>query len=398
MKKLIFTGLITLGSALTSQALTVSPFTDTKLDQPESVVYSPTFGIVWQEVGKFLVIPETPNIFQRLNKSALEVDRNALPEDCYTVIAGLKADVYQKILQSHEKMFGKKLTLQTLPEDVNLKQFYAYAALKRDLPFQKPFPGDHTIGFKVEGKYKVVGAWGFAYDSSDNAEAWGDPSSGETAIDYKSLRDQIDVISYTDDNQFTVRLKTAVKNEWIVLSKMPAPATLGDAISTTGTQLKNWNKLTASEPKGTSPGLPAPLKEDEPFLVPRVKFQAENRFTEIPPKLSLESKSQEDHTTYRIADALQSVTFTLNRTGAEVADFSYCIVFEESIDEPTELRAFIFDQPFLACLWKEGASQPYLAVWVNSSDVLDIIEEGEEATANSTEPSDSDKWYDDEWE
>jgi hypothetical protein len=33
-------------------------------------------------------------------------------------------------------------------------------------------------------------------------------------------------------------------------------------------------------------------------------------------------------------------------------------------------RAFVFDKPFLLTMWKYKATQPYLAVWVASPDVL----------------------------
>lgn len=33
-------------------------------------------------------------------------------------------------------------------------------------------------------------------------------------------------------------------------------------------------------------------------------------------------------------------------------------------------RKYIFDKPFFLALWKDGAELPYLAIWVNSADIL----------------------------
>jgi hypothetical protein len=37
---------------------------------------------------------------------------------------------------------------------------------------------------------------------------------------------------------------------------------------------------------------------------------------------------------------------------------------------PEQLREFVFDKPFLLCLKEKEAKYPYLAIWVDNSELL----------------------------
>jgi hypothetical protein len=66
---------------------------------------------------------------------------------------------------------------------------------------------------------------------------------------------------------------------------------------------------------------------------------------------------------YWIAEAMQTVEFKLDRSGAELQS-------ESSIAVTSAPRHYVFDRPFLIYMKRRGAEKPFFIMWVDNGELL----------------------------
>ena len=183
-----------------------------------------------------------------------------------------------------------------------------------------------------------------------------------TAERYSS---QVDILNYKDKDEFTLRIKSQRKGEFIVLSKMTKPKTLADGIMVVKNQIENkrpcLNKVTNNNKivyyRNT-------LGEGDILAVPVIDFVVVTNYFELCDRKFI----NQGFTNLWIGRAYQNVKFKLDEAGAYVESTAEVDMFgDPKMFKP---RRFIFNKPFLVTLWKENTSQPYLALWISSDNAL----------------------------
>jgi hypothetical protein len=75
---------------------------------------------------------------------------------------------------------------------------------------------------------------------------------------------------------------------------------------------------------------------------------------------------------------MQSTRFLLNESGARLESEAWIAVSNGDPPPPPKPRHFVFDKPFLIYLRELQAEQPYLAIWVENSEVLAKVQTSNE--------------------
>jgi len=74
-----------------------------------------------------------------------------------------------------------------------------------------------------------------------------------------------------------------------------------------------------------------------------------------------------------ILDVIQGIAFVLNERGAEVESFAEIVLGSIGGDsDPTPRRRFVFDRPFLVLLSERDAAEPYFALWIENTELMEV--------------------------
>lgn len=329
--------------------LKISPTTDCELPNNQSIAYCPTAIFAWKKLEKLAGEPikmENQNqLVDDLNNA--EVPESVAPTNAHVAMAGfLNEGVVDKLNKELRKKFGS--SAPELPYQLTspLTTFLAYSYLERNLPFVKKYkkfnlPLTFTNGNK---SYEI--------------QSFGVPK--HLADDYTS---SLKIIDYKDSENFSLKMKTRIKDEFILLSKIQTPKTLKQEIDQITTNLQR-------EPKehiilnvdGEKQYFMTNLFKNDLLVIPKIKLNESIKFKELTKKTILTGKLEGK----ALGFAFQKIKFLMDEKGAYVKSSAGYSDYGGG----SRPRKFIFDKPFLITMWKKDQKQPYLAVWVASPDIL----------------------------
>ena len=331
------------------ESFELSPVLDTKLDSKTNTIYCATFELAWNELKKFhqgkVLLKDGPDYLEDLNKSTLSKDE--LPKDSCVVAAGKVSDgIVDKIDQELKKKLKTSLEDLQYTPGANAR-LIAFAYLQRNLPFRRKFTRFRKKSIQFQGGEKTTKVTCFG-------------CTKKTADRYT---DEVKIRHYKNTDDFILQLRTRRKGETIVLAKMARPKSMKEAVYKVYQQLNK--KLPSSievKVDGKKRYYPTSLSDSDTLLIPVMKFDVRSDFTGLLGKQILNPVGN----LIQIGRASQWVQFSLDEKGAKLKS-SAEIELEEGGPRP---RKFIFDKPFLICLWKKGEPYPYFAAWVNNPDVM----------------------------
>ncbi len=317
-------------------AAKITPVIDVELGKG-SVVYCPTFQLAWDQLKKLaggdIEMKNAPKLVGELNKT--KNIETTIPADAYLAMTGLLGKgIIDKIRSALQTKFNKTLSdLMYVPE--RDEGIIAFAYLYRKLPFAIKFRRATKNGLYFNfGRQRVpVFFWGF---------------TPKTAEIYMTL---IKICHYNNEDDFTLQLRTQLEGETIILAKIPKPKTLREAVELTYDRVRKSKEYHL-------------ISMRDAMFVPVVNIDLFRNYKVLNGKI-IDNPAFKGQN--RIVEAFQKVKFRMDESGATLESSAYD-VFAGGGDKA---RKYVFNKPFLVCLWKTGAKFPYLAVWVDDISVLE---------------------------
>ena len=306
----------------------------------DNLIYCSTFQLVWNELSTFLKgrvsFTEQCSIVDELNK--MSFTKEHLDESCYLTYADfISSGILDKIKTNLQQKFREISKLDLDPKSFSPDDILAYSFLLKILTFEKKFEELKDFSFCDDGQgYTPVEAFGLKTVKRDTE---------------KKLRNQARVLYYSDDNDFTVSLRT-LSQDYMVLAKTAPQSTLQETLSKVRSNL--WND-------------PDYLKNGETLQVPKLDFDLEHHYKELTGKIvCVDSKP----TSYFVADAVQFIKFILNEEGAKLRSEAAMTLRKCAALRPPTIRHFVFNKPFLLYLAQGKDAPPYFVAWISNSEVM----------------------------
>jgi hypothetical protein len=328
------------------------PTPNAEIEGANSLVYCPTLQIAWEGlerlVGGPIEMQDQVPLVAELNNG--HCPTNVVPEAAHVFMAGsIRQGIKQKIEEAIRSKFGSAAPTLTTFAEATSNDMVAYSCLVRELPFPKKFVRSATIplAFKFEKKSMGVEFFGVP------------PADSEKYARY------VDIIHYGGDYDYSIRLRSQIKGEYIVLSMMSRPDTLAEGIEIIRQQLESPRKDSFEVMiKGERQSYMNVLSRGEILAIPVMNLKIARNFDDACGRL-LKNKGFEGA---YLLQVYQDIAFKMDESGASVR--SQAVAELTFMGEPPKPRRFAFDRPFLMTVWQEKAPQPYLAIWVASPDIL----------------------------
>jgi hypothetical protein len=332
-------------------ATTVTPHLEAEISSGRNLLYCATFQVAWDQLrddildGHPIQLESDPPIVQALNHRL--VGKQDISAEYYLAMAGFGRDrIVERIARELQRKFDRTPGLDLLcgPDDI-----LAYAFLEKSIPFDTEFQ---------------VLADPLKFSDGVEVQAFGVEQE-------RGAADQVAILDYRNADDFIIRLQGSPQvdaemefgaridrpriSDDIILAKVAPQATLRETVEAVLARA-------SEEAKGQTE---SSLGPQEVLRIPKIDVDILHRYTELVGKPLL-NKGFEG---YPISEALQAVEFKLDETGAKVRSEAAILVMK-GIILPERLREFVFDKPFLLCLKEKEARYPYLAIWVDNSELL----------------------------
>ena len=323
-------------SKLTQTDLTA--YLEKPIKENNNLIYCGTFQLAWNSLED--------DVFQekvrlKLNKEfARKMNQRLFKNDylsaAYHVsMAGrLNEEFLNQLRTALQDKFGSEAPQIKVEQKIKGPTILAYSYLYKRIKFSTEFNVFNVpLEFETGKSHQKV-------ESFVIKKAAGDSSD--------SLKQQVKVLDYKNEDNFIIKLKTKAKKDEIILANVKPQPNLVKTID----YVKQRTKT--SEKNST-------LKKNETLQIPKIKFNLEHSYAEI---IGDEVLNQGG---WEVEKALQYVDFKLNETGATVQSKGKIKITKGL---PRTNRSFIFDDPFLVYLQEKGAKYPYLAVWIGNTELL----------------------------
>ena len=303
------------------------PFPTVDIEKDENQIFCPIITLGWSDFKKVNDGNESSTSFTSQIEATQFSKADINPED-YISYVGARDD---KKLDGMISDFGlarePKLFANIEYENI------VFCAMKKRLPFLQEFEAFALpLQFKLSDNSRPVRAFGVTSDW----DHWG------------NALDQITVLDYRSPDDFIIKISN-LKNEDLILAKMPMPESVADGIQTID------DKITTTKIKADGES----VTRGEQVVIPILDMSLIEDFT-----IELSESSS------RVQSAQQLVQFRLDEKGAElIAQFSLQLDnghYEYKVGE----RTFIFDKPFMILLRESDKQNPYFAGWIANTDLM----------------------------
>ncbi|MCH2175644.1 MAG: hypothetical protein MK193_07945 [Lentisphaeria bacterium] len=347
MKSFLIFILVGLFSASAESPLT--NFLDTPLKEGQDTVYSPSLQLVWdrlkEKAGGSIEMEDQPLLVNQLNDRKL-ADKY-FPEGSILALAGeYRRSQVPKLEKSLKRKYGKDAP--DLPKGLykSGKNFVAFSYFSRDLSFIQtldPF-ADKAMPFLTADGVKSVKAFG---------------TQAATA--------NIQIFDYQDKNHFTLYIKSNVKDEYFILSKIAKPATMQAAVEHAYQAVRQKRSAFTRFDIGDERVIYMnDIRDGDVFAIPFIQFDLSKNYEELLNKKILNEK----FAGLGLKAASEQVKFELHEKGLS-ADAK--AVEENHFAEASKPRKFVFNKPFLLSVWRKGAKEPYLAMWIETTNFMSSV-------------------------
>lgn len=277
-------------------------------------IYAASLLFAWDEVRKTIKSPITVS-----------------PEYQALVLLN-NSKTYQGVLQKNE--IDTKVT-------VNKDTIRASAYFKKSLPFVHEFWSNRELIFD---NHKV------------KAFTWG------------SYRDRsVKILYYKNDNNFVMQLYTEDREQEVILAK---GISKNVSFESSLNELNQKIKIGVAESKNEAQKWKYKIIREDVLFVPNLSFNIENK-----DKILEDNKFMAGVTPYTVLSVSQQIAVLLNEKGFEASSNSEVITVKGGIDdamrEKPHPKYLIFDKPFLLIAKRKSAANPYLAMWIENSELME---------------------------
>lgn len=326
----------------TYQAKIVPSYTSNIQSADTNQIWIGTFQLAWNELaeqltdnGKVEFVEGNTPLVEELNQKIFTKD-DISPEDYYLTVEETRPELKEKIQKEVYEKFNIDNTETLEKMNFNLTPSYTiYTMLVKNFHFIHPFEQLQSEAFKQsEQKVKYFGI-------SKNSDA--------------GARENVEILFYHSKEEFAIQLNT-VENEEIILYKTKENNTFPEYQK----RIKEETKKYEGKRK---------MQKEEELKIPYMKVDTAVNYEELCGK-EIKRKQGE-----YIATALQTIKFSLDETGGEVISEGVIQDLRKSTEiNMAEERQFDFDNDFILFLKEKDKQKPYLALKVNSTEIMEIEE------------------------
>jgi len=300
-----------------------------------NLLWCATLELAWraavERLGDPLILENDPALAECLNRGDFSLAD--LDDASFVAQAGLGRErILETIREELSAKFGDRGTQTLLPARVRDIDLLVYAYLRKSLPFAEPFLATDPIDFNGT----PVDAFGLRHEAGAT-EHW------------LRIAKQVSVLDHLSDDDFLVELMTESPGDRLVLARVAPGPTLESTIDAV------MARIVAAEP--------SVFRQIDRLVVPKIDFDLTQSFPELEGLRVLNEGSTE----FSVAKVQQRIAFSLDERGAELESEAAMLIFGAAALTP---RHFVFDGPFLLLLTREGADRPYLALWIETPDLL----------------------------
>jgi hypothetical protein len=325
----------------------VLPYLDGPIVPGRNYLYCATFQLAWNQSQEKVFrepihLAGSPKMAEYLLRGD-KLSESILPPNSYLLRAGLVKDgVVAEIREEMERRFPHA-TFQ-VPEPQKPVWAVVFAYLQRSLAFREAFDRlEKPLVFHAKnGPVKLA-------------------SFGVRNLDVNSPRHalflvhQVTPLVYASDDDFVLRLNTTSTEDEIVLAKVKPRATLAATLAAVRERIQRREGLHEWGPDS--------LMGEESLVVPIIELNVRREYTELERRLLTNPKWS---TTY-LAVAEQGIRFRLDEKGARLESDAAELPASATMAKPSQ---YIFDKPFLVYLKRKSCDEPYLAIWIETPELL----------------------------
>ena len=292
-------------------------------------------------VGEPPKLQGDPPLAKLLNSA--QIDPETLSPDCYLAQSGPLEDDFLARLKERirDKFPNSSLSLPTV--DSEEPGYLIYAYLLKQLAFENDFERlQNGVAFR-NGRHKAQVA-SFGVEKYEDAMVF-------------TFGKQVTVVDYHNDHDFIVKLHPKGEQDEIVLAMVEPEANLAKTVDAVQQRMK----------RGQSAAKRLRLEAGESLKIPVLSLKARRDYTELTDRPFLHAGVPAI-----IRQATQLISFRLNEQGAILessAELEELLGIE--VGEPPPIRHLVFDKPFLVMLKATDAMQPYLAMWIGNTELME---------------------------
>lgn len=315
--------------------ITIVPTLKDEID--ENAIWCATFKLVWNDFQYEILkndfeIEETNQSLNNLISDTLG-EEVLSKEDYYKIAAQATVDLKRRIEEELDLKFNEKSEMLDnikFDKDEKNANILLYTILKKTFWFE------HKFCELAKGSFgnseSIVEYFGLDNNSSEK----------------KDIMNQIKVLFYNSNTDFSVKLNTKSKDNIILYRTNDSnnfENTFNTIIQKSNNNLNNnFNYM-------------------DTLRIPNLSFNVLKNYDEVRNKIFKRKMDKEE---YSISEAMQLIKFKLDKTGGEVKSEAYisarigaAYIPDEKIPEP---RNFNFDDTFYLFLIEEGKEKPYMAI------------------------------------
>jgi hypothetical protein len=324
----------------------VLPHLEGSVTACRNYVYCATFQLAWNQsqdkiFGESIHLEGSPRMVEYLVRGG-KLTETILPPGSYLIRTGLVKDgVAGKIREEMEHRFPNATLC--LPDHLEKHWAIAYAYLEATLRFREAFDRlkEPLVFHSKHGPVKVA--------------CFGVRNFEEKSKRDEALAEQVTVLADAGDDDFVLRLNTISEDDEMILAKVEPKETLGATLAAVRERIKRRDGLHGDGPTG--------LMDRESLVVPIIDLNVNRKYTELEGRFLTNPK----WSTIYLKIAEQGIRFRLDENGARLESTAVEGWTSTSRDKPAQ---YIFDKPFLLYLKRKSSDQPYLAMWIETPELL----------------------------
>jgi hypothetical protein len=321
----------------------IVPTLETPIPEDKSAIWCSSFQIAWNRLKEDVlhepvVLKGAETASSRLN-GAKPSDKDLSPQSFYAAAGWAKDGIVEKVRRDMAQKFpGVTVMDLSVPLDGALAYGYLSATIKYK---HKYIDGQSRLSFPVgDGTRHAVGSFGFL-----GADESMRPVRGQAEVLFSSsVRDPV--------SEFAIDLCRDSADQ-IVVARIPRQTSLADALATVRAKISAYPVDSHLRTLGRTDSL----------LVPNMSWRVVHRFEELEGK----HFANANWTSGRLEAALQVIDLTMDRSGTEVKSEAKSMMKSAIPDRQNQL---FFDEPYLLYLQKRGSEQPFFAMWVANTELL----------------------------
>ncbi len=273
---------------------------------------------------------ETPSIVNSLNKK--DFTKEQLSNDSYYIKVDVTRPELKEIIKNDIKNkfnIDESSTLDKINFDIP-NSYTIYSFLYKKFEFKTPF--DVLDDDKFSNSEEKVKYFGITASSSE------------------SLREQVEVIFYNDQNNFAIKLNTK-NNEDIILARIDSTNSFDETYNTIVENSKYEKNKS--------------FNNEDTLKIPNLIVDTEISYDEL---CNRELANNKNNISY-IKSAIQQINFSLNNEGGEVISRG---IIQDITKANSIKRDFNFTDSFYLFLKESDKEKPYLMLKIDNTDLMEI--------------------------